>query len=369
MRILLLSDINSAHTQKWATALAEKGLDIAIFSMSQPDNDWFSKFGIRSINSLGINKKKLNGRLLYKLSYIMLLPNLRSAIAEFKPEIIHSHYASSYGLLGALSGFHPFIISAWGSDVMEFPHKNLLNKKILKYNLKKSDYIFATSDAIVKAIAGLSNKTIKKIPFGIDTSYFIPTKIAELTFPLECIVIGTVKSLEEIYGIDLLIKAFKKVNDNNKNQLLKLLIVGSGSKTQEYNALVKELQIADNVLFTGKVEYSKVVNYHNMIDIFVNVSRSESFGVSVLEASSCGKPVIVSNTGGLPEVVVNGKTGFLVESQNIDAIANAIEKLIGDEKLRSRMGENGRIFVQEHFDFRENVNDTLTIYKQLITTV
>lgn len=366
MRILLLSDINSAHTQKWAIALSQKGFQIALFSISLPTVDWYSKFNIYLLSNSNIKVSTITSTVFSKLNYLKLVPSLKNVIKNFKPDIVHAHYASSYGLLGALSGFHPFIISAWGSDVMDFPNKSLAHRMILKYNFKRADRILATSDAIVNAISLLSNKTVHKIPFGIDTDYFKPKKV-DTIFSHDCIVVGTVKSLEEIYGIDILIKAFKKVCDKHPDYPLNMLIVGGGSKEQEYKKLVTQLAIKDKVIFTGKVKHSKVVDYHNMIDIFVNVSRNESFGVAVLEASACEKPVIASNIGGLTEVVINGNTGFLVEPENVNATSEAIEKLIANEKLRNEMGANGRIFVQKQFDFNDNINDTLAIYKQLLT--
>jgi glycosyltransferase involved in cell wall biosynthesis len=365
LKILILSDINSAHTQKWALALAHKGLDVAVFSLSYPVQDWYSQSSIVLLNESTINKNKFSGNLVSKLSYLKLVPQLKKAITEFKPNVVHAHYASSYGLLGALSGFHPYVISAWGSDVMDFPNRNFINKNILKYNFRKADQLLATSEILVKTILKYTRKNIFKIPFGIDTNYFEPTEV-ERNFVAGTIVIGSIKSLEQIYGTDILIKAFKKVCDSDVNNMARLLIVGGGSKEKEYKNLVSDLNIIDKVIFTGKVEYAQVVKYHNMIDIFVNVSRNESFGVSVLEASACEKPVIVSNVGGLAEVVENNNTGLLVQSENIEAIANAIKKLFTNKDLCLQMGLKGRMFVQAHYQFSNNVESTIEIYKQLL---
>ena len=358
MKLLMLSDINSPHTQKWAMALANKGVQVAIFSITQPALNWYSQHDIKLLNEFSERKA------LSKIEYLRLLPMLKKAIFQFKPDIVHAHYATSYGLLGALSGFHPFVISVWGSDVMDFPNRSLLHKIILQYNFKKADRICATSETLVDAIKKISAKKTDKIPFGIDTNYFKPSKISSI-FPPSTIVIGTVKSLEKIYGIDILIKAFKIAVTNNSNRELRLLIVGGGSKEEEYKNLVIELNLSDKVIFTGKIEHSKVVDYHNMIDIFINVSRNESFGVAVLEASSCEKPIIASKIGGLKEVVLNDKTGFLVEPENIEATAEAIQQLIENKGLCKKMGIDGRIFVQKQFDFNNNLAAAIAIYKEL----
>ena len=147
---------------------------------------------------------------------------------------------------------------------------------------------------------------------------------------------------------------------------LRLLVVGGGSMEKEYEAEAKQLGIRDKVIFTGRVAHDEVAQYHNMIDIFVNISRNESFGVSVLEASACGKPVIVSDVGGLSEVVQEHVTGLKVRVEDIEATSKAIVTLAKDQQMRKNMGENGRNFVLRNFDLKKNITDTINIYDQLV---
>ncbi|MBK7182599.1 MAG: glycosyltransferase family 4 protein [Bacteroidetes bacterium] len=223
----------------------------------------------------------------------------------------------------------------------------------------------ATSETISQAIKKVITYDVKIIPFGIDLTVF---KKLEVKSVIEsgAIVIGTIKSMEEVYGIDVLIKAFARLKNDKKIPSIKLLIVGSGTQTEAYKTLVTNLKIADDVVFTGKIGYENVVNYHNMIDIFVNVSRNESFGVSVIEAAACEKPVIVSNVGGLPFVVQDKITGFVVGIENIEEIANAIEQLIKNEEMRISMGQAGRAFVASAFELNKNTDELLRIYNQTL---
>lgn len=364
-KVLILSDINSSHTQKWVIALASRGFEIGIFTLSFPLSNWFNDVPNVKVLFSSKTKDSVQSKSSFsKIKYIKVVPELKKIIASFKPDILHAHYATSYGLIGALSKFHPYIISAWGSDVMDFPNKGYFHKKILQYNFKKVDLVLATSKAIEDAISDVSAVETKIIPFGIDTKVFFPKK-TESVFSENSLVVGTIKSLESIYGIDILIQAFKKVSDKHKNIDLKLLIVGGGSKDAKLKLLVKELNLENDTIFTGKVEYSKIVQYHNMIDIFVNVSRNESFGVAVLESSACEKPVIASDIGGLKGVVLNNSTGFLIEPENIEEVANAIEKLVLNKSFRLEMGANGRKFVKEKYEFSSNVDDTVSLYQKL----
>src|ERR1019366_9013991 len=147
----MLSDINSAHIQKWAIALSQKGIEIGIYSISKPTANWYSKYNIQLLNSSNISASTLNSNLFLKLNYLKLLPALKKAINDFKPDIVHAHYATSYGLLAAFSGFHPMIITGWGADIFDSP-KNYFIKKLLLVSLKRADAITVLSEITKKEI-------------------------------------------------------------------------------------------------------------------------------------------------------------------------------------------------------------------------
>ena len=366
MKILLLSDANSSHTIKWVTSLAIRDIDILIFSLNKCVVDEYNKYKNIKIKTLNEKVTKKEGSIL-KLKYLKALPLLKKIIKEYNPDILHAHYASSYGLLGALTGFHPFIISVWGADIFSFPKKSILHKELLKFNLKKADKILSTSHVMAKETSLYTNKEIEVTPFGIDINQFKPMDVESL-FDKKDIVIGTVKTLEEKYGIEYLIRAFKIVSDKYPGLPLKLLIVGGGSLENKLKNLAKQLQIDNKTIFTGKVPYNEVPKYQNMltISVSVSVSDSESFGVAILEASACEKPVVVSNVGGLTEVVEDGVTGIIVPPRNPEKTAEAIEKLLLDKNLIEEMGKAGRKRVLELYKWEDNVKQMLDIYNEIL---
>ena len=144
-------------------------------------------------------------------------------------------------------------------------------------------------------------------------------------------------------------------------------VVGSGSQKKYLEDLVNTLGLVSDTLFTGYINQDEIHNYHNMFDIFVVPSVKESFGVSALEASACGKPVIVSNVGGLPEVVENEKTGLIVEKQNSSLLAEAIEKLISNLKMREEFGNNGRQKVLREYDWQHSLDTMVAVYNSVVT--
>jgi L-malate glycosyltransferase len=367
VRVLLLADPNLAHTIKWARSLAEMGLEISIFGLPNFNQaPYLNHKNIQAL-SLGLDASiaGTNRTKLAKLRYLLAVPRVKNFIAEYKPDILHAHYASSYGLIGALTGFHPYVLSVWGADIFEFPRKSFLHKAIVEFNLKRADTILSTSEMMVDEIKKYTEKEIQVTPFGIDLDYFKPQTVSSL-FKTHDIVIGTVKALEEQYGIEFLIRAFKILKEKHPHLPLKLLIVGGGSLESALKSLVKELRLVEHTVFTGRVSYDQVLRYHNMISVYVALSiiDSESFGVAILEASACEKPVVVSKVGGLPEVVENGVTGFVVPPQQPEAAAAKIEKLVLDKELRVKMGQAGRERVTKLYRWTENVKQMISIYQK-----
>jgi len=362
-KVLLLSDINSTHTQKWALSLASKGFEIGIFSLHKLKLDWVR--GNNNIEVLYTPPDEGGPKLFSKTLFPLALPDLKSAIKEFKPDILHAHYASSYGFLGALSGFHPFILSVWGSDVYDFPKKSFFHKLLFKFNLGKADRICSTSEIMKKEVMKYTSKDITVTPFGIDLKIFKPF-YAHHVFKEDAIVIGTIKQLEKKYGAEYLIEAFALLRKRLKGYSLKLLIVGSGSLDPRLRLKVKDLGVEGDTVFTGYIPPVEIPFYQNMMTISAFPSLNDSFGVSVVEAMACEKPVVVTNVGGLPEVAGDGEAGIIIPPANTERLADAIEILIKNVDLRIKYGKQGRQRVERLYNWDNNLATMIGIYEELL---
>ncbi len=361
MRILLLSDTYSEHTEKWAIGLASNGIEVGLFSFNKASYPWYQNK--KNISILFEPAEKLDTS--NKMSYLKFVGSLKKVIKEFGPDLVHAHYATSYGLIGALSGFHPFVISAWGTDVMKFPQKNFINKAILKYNLRMADVICATSHTIKDFLIPVTNKPIQVIPFGVDTNEFKKKEVAGL-FDKDSFVIGSIKPLEPLYNTDVLINAFASLKIKHPDQPLKLMIIGEGSQMEHLKKLSKKLKLQNDITFTGRIAFSEVSHYFNMLDVLVNISDYESFGVSVIEAMACEKPVVATNTGGLKEIIENSNFGSLVEVGNVEQTAVEIEKYMLDEELKQTVGKTAREKVVQKYNWDNNIKQMIDVYSHLI---
>jgi L-malate glycosyltransferase len=218
MRILLLSNVLSVHTIKWAKALLPNH-NIILFSLTAPTADVIKELAGINIVTIGIrNSTAYSEQVFQKLNYLKAIPRVRKIIRDFNPDILHAHYATSYGLIGAMSGFHPYIISVWGSDIYDFPRKSLFHKMLVKYNLRIADIILSTSHIMARHTEKYTDKNVLVTPFGVDLTKFSKNRMLNLRKNSE-IVIGTVKTLHKKYGIDYLIRAFKIVVEKNPDKI------------------------------------------------------------------------------------------------------------------------------------------------------
>lgn len=366
MRIFFLADGGSVHTIKWAKSLARLGHEIFIFGISGFNADIYKDEKNITAISFGMHSpvtKSGNGSF-RKLRYLSSILEVNRAIKAFKPDIVHAHFVSSYGLLASLVRTPKLFMSVWGADVYDFPVKSLIHQYAIKFVLSRADQIFSTSNVMAKQTAKFTDKKIHVVPFGIDLKKFFPSKSEKRVFSEDSLVIGTIKTLEQKYGITDLVKAFAIARKNLPNETLKLLVVGRGSQEALLKEMVKKMNIEQDVHFTGWIDVNHVPDYHNQLDIAVYPSTldSESFGVAVVESSACEKPVIVSRKGGLVEVVEENVTGLVVPANDPDALAEAMIKLILDSGLRSRLGKAGRERAERLYNWADNLDQMNSYY-------
>jgi len=349
MKVLLLSSGESIHTCRWANSLVNKGIDVVLVTRHE---------FLEEIDNKVVKYKLSHGG---KIGYFLNISNLKNILGIEKPDIFHVHFASGYGTLAMLTK-KKYILSVWGSDVYDFPKENPIFKGILKLVLKCSKKIYSTSHCMKIETNKYTKKDIQVIPFGVDINKYLEPNRKE-----GLIVIGCVKILADKYGIDVLINAFSIVK-SKITQPIKLVIGGDGPKRSELEALCHDYDISKDTEFLGWIKNDNVPNILSTFDICVLPSRldSESFGVAAVEAGAAKLPCIVSNVGGLPEVIVDKVTGIVVDKNNPDQLADAIIDLINDEEKRLSIGLSAYERVSSTYIWDENVNSMVDQYKLYI---
>lgn len=287
-------------------------------------------------------------------------------IKKNRYDIVHTHlfHADIYGILAAFLAKTPIIISS------EHNEEQFLKKKIYsllhRWVSLPCKKLIALSEHVKKYMLATGIRDANKIEvvyYGLDWSkydnlgdYSYIRK--EFKIGEEEKLIGTVARLTEQKGLNYLLKAFARVLETEPK--CKLIIVGRGGLEKELKDLSRKLRIEDKVIFTGfRKDIPEIMSN---IDIFVLPSLWEGLGLVLLEAMAAKKPIVATNVGAIPEIVLDGKTGILVLPANTEALADGILRLIKQRNLAKTMGEAGRERLEVHFGIEKMVKKTERIY-------
>jgi L-malate glycosyltransferase len=368
MRVLLLSDSASEHTEKWAKGLASHGIQVGLFSFNKARYPWYQNHP--NIELLFEPQERISGSAISeKISYLKYLKPLKQKIKKFNPDIIHAHYASSYGLLASLSGFKAIGISVWGADVYDFPKQNILFKYLLKYILSKANFICSTSHCMKLETLFYTRKPITVTPFGINIDKFNRSD-TQLPFSNSNeINIGNIKAIENKYGVSILIKAFANIVKHFPNKNLKLYLIGDGSEKDNCKQLAYNLGVMDKVIFTGRIPHSDIPEWHRKLDVFVSLSvlNSESFGVSLVEAMSSQSCIVASDVDGFKEVLgIDNSCGIIVPRNSVDAASEALIQLIENPQIAILKAKNARARAIENYNWQDNIQTMINVYHQAL---
>jgi len=356
LRLLLLGPASSIHLRRWAAGLHARGHAVCVLSQHPCD---------AALLPAGVERAWLPVR--GGAGYVLNAPAVRRFARRWGADVVHVHYASGYGTLASLARVGPTLLSVWGSDVYAFPEQGWLQGRLLRWNLRRAGAIASTSRAMAARVRELTpeRREIAVTPFGVDLDAFVPAEDR----PAGGLVLGTVKSLAPTYGIDLLLQAFAGLcADPQVPADCRLLVVGDGPQRAELAALAERLGIAARTEFAGAVAHAEVPAWLRRLDVYAAPSRAESFGVAVIEASACGRPVVVSDAGGLPEVVRDGETGRIVPVGDVAALQAALKALALDAPLRARLGRQGRAFVAREYAWPACLERMEDAYRKLLSS-
>ncbi len=302
---------------------------------------------------------------------------LLGIIKRYKIHIIHTHnmLADRRGCVAGWLGGVPIVVTTIhtlmntdrfgeekrGTSIWQYnfllkhvPKKIIALSKEVKHHTQKELNLGEDRISLIYNASDLSklnlsvNKQEKKREFGIDEN---------------CCVVGTVGRLVELKGYPYLIKAASLILQKFPKKL-KFLIVGDGYMSDELKILAKGLGITDKIIFAG--QRKDVPEILHIFDIFVSTSYYEGLPRSIIEAQACRVPVVATNVGGTPEVVINNETGILVPPKDEKAIANAVIDLLVDKTKVKRMGNAGREWVQKQFDAPVFIKRTEDLFEDLI---
>ncbi|MBI2089971.1 MAG: glycosyltransferase family 4 protein [Deltaproteobacteria bacterium] len=285
--------------------------------------------------------------------------SLRRLIRTGAYDVVHFHTKRAHALalvLGRTHGGLRYVVTRR----MDYPVKRNWYTRGL-YN-RKVDGVVAISRKIAEVLVagGVRAEKIRVIHSGIDPGSF--QAIPECRSAPGEIVIGTIAVLEERKGHRFLLAAAAALK--GQGYRIRYRFAGEGTQREPLAKIVRQSGLEDDVEFLGFV--TDIPKFLSSVDLFVLPSLYEGLGISVLEAMAAGKPVVASQIGGIPEIVMDRVTGMLVPPQDPEALAGAISELLSHNGLRRMMGERGRERVLKNFTLAEMAKKNEDFYYELI---
>jgi len=209
---------------------------------------------------------------------------------------------------------------------------------------------------------------VQVVPLGADHVFFRPgvdtAAVRERYGLLDGRWLLSVARLSRHKGVDTALRALAALAGRYPE--LRYAVVGSGEELEALLAEARQLGVGDRVRFLTEVPDRDLPALYNVAEVYLGVSRLmeqrvEGFGISIAEASACGIPVVAGRSGGIPEAVRDGETGFLVEAERADAVAEAVGRLLDDRELRGRLGAAGRHAVETYYNWDRVAGDLARI--------
>ncbi|MBI2447110.1 MAG: glycosyltransferase family 4 protein [Candidatus Omnitrophica bacterium] len=275
------------------------------------------------------------------------------------PVIIHSPHGHIFDPEADIRGVSKGILGIRFFVFLERLAARITDKIITLTGLEIEQQVKAGIDRREKFITIYSGIEMEKL---INVKVNVSEKKRELQIPLGVPVLGTVGRLDSVKGHKFLLDAIPYIK--RASQGIKVLIIGDGTLRLDLENQAKRLGVEDNVLFLGMRD--DVPELLNCIDVFVLPSLYEGMGRALVEAEAAGVPVVATQVGGVPEVVLDGKTGILIPPKDPARLAEAVILLLKDKDKRVSMGIEGRKFVTGLFGTEAMINKVSDLYEDML---
>jgi glycosyltransferase involved in cell wall biosynthesis len=380
LRIAVLGDFESIHTRRWLRVFIERGHDVHAISFYRPRAELpgvtlhilsgasastarpeTARAGLtaRIRDALPPSLTRLAQAWRYRRA------GLKQTLAAIEPDVFHAHYVVEHGFFGALAGFHPYVVSAWGSDLYVAP-RNPLGRLVARYALRRADLVTANDPALrERAVTlGAAPDCAAVVRLGVDDAFleepFVSVNLEPHEAPPTVI---SVRALESLYNVDAVLHAFAQFQQSLP--AAQLLVAGDGSERASLETLAGELGLGGAVRFVGLLDAAALRAALRSAHVYVSVPSSDSLAISTLEAMASGAFPVVSD---LPsqDWIEDGVNGLRVPSGDVYTLARALGDAFSDEGRRRQAALANRARVASEGRNRTNMLQMEALYYRLV---
>lgn len=369
LRICVLGDLEGVHMRSWLAYFVRRGHDVhavSYYALAGPPEgvalrdlrpasggDVLPRKDVRPRPTVQLARRLPPGvqRLVQLVRYRRA--GLRGAVEEIAPDVLHAHYLVEHGFYGTSAAFHPYVVTAWGSDVLVDPVRSPLSRRIARFAVDHADLGTANNRHMLREMVvrlGLDRARAQHIVLGVERAFLPPPGASVNARPLDRVrtpIVLSTRSLDTpLYNIDVLLHAVARVRDRVPNA--QLVIAGDGRLRPRLEALARSLRLDDAVRFAGHLSQEQLRDAMLDAEVFVSVPSSDATSVALLQAMACGALPVVSDLPSQEELVEDGTQGLRVPVRDEATLADALVRALEDVELRRDAVERNRAFVEDY---------------------
>lgn len=360
LRIAVLADFDGPHARSWLRWFVERGHDVHAISFYAPAApiDGVTSHALR--DRLGAQRSLARGapagtpggrargvmRLAHAARYRRA--GLRRVLVDIAPDVFHGHYVVEHGFYGAFAGVRPYVVTAWGSDVLVEPFRDPVSRWIAKWTLRHADLATSNNRYMaerMRALAGAGAR-VEVVTLGTDRAFLDRRDESVNLQPPDAsrarVVLST-RAHEPLYNVEEIIEAYQRVARVRGD--VRLVIAHGGSRTEELRR--RAAHGPGRVEFIGFLDAEQLRRKMTAADIFVSMPSTDGTSVALLQAMAAGCFPIVSDLPTQRELVEDGASGLRVPPHRPEVLAEALRRALDDAGLRRRAAEANRVVVEE----------------------
>lgn len=365
MKICILSDAAAPHTVRWARWFARRGHEVHVISLNDEVLPGYENVRVHTLwrpvlgNVLPIR--------ILKVLIVML--RMKGLLRRIQPDVIHAHSAGGYSWMAFLSGFRPYLVTPWGTDLTVDIKRSKINAWLTGVALRGAAMVTTDGLHFVEIIKGLGvpESKIALHFFGVDVDFFCPGaddgERRALALSGEPVVIST-RTLHPIHDVDTFIKAIPLIR--KKSPLAKFVVVGDGADRGRLEALAKSLGVDSVTKFVGMVNEERMRRLLRMSNVYVSTSITDAgLAGSTGEAMAVQLPVVHTDNSDNGYWASNGEGGFLFQNGDYVELAESVCRILVSVEMQNEMGTRNRQKIVDLYNTNKELAKIQSIYQRV----
>jgi glycosyltransferase involved in cell wall biosynthesis len=359
-----VASADSVHTRRWVDPVVAQGARVQVLSPRPLTRDWpgVHVVDLQAISS--VRKLRFAHWALWSWRHLRAL----------RPDIVHAHQVYGAGWLGAMVGFHPLVVSAWGSDLLREPRRSLLRRSLVRAVLRRADHLTVPSRAMLEAAVelGYPRSRLHLIPWGVEP-LFAPTPLdgsdTRRTLGIEPAtrVVFSPRGLAPVYQQEIVVAALARVTREVPDACLVLIAPsGDSARLTRLHESIAAAGIALRVHWLPAPEtLEQMARLYRMSDVVISVPSSEGYGMTVYEAMACGCQTVISDLPAFAHAVENGVHALKVPVGDVAATARALTSALNDPEQRGRLRQ-AALDMARGLDVHQRYRAVALLYESLL---